>query len=226
LYQYLFSSSTPQVFPLISKIQDSNTFGTSIQPIPASALPLLYEGGEFTVSAWIYIAKWSPPTIFTQNHLIMAITDPTSNSDVNPFSISLGPQKPKIYVKVNGKNDLYAGGPMMDGDLIVDSKTTCELPEIDLQKWVNVTVAVNGKTVDSYLDGKLMRSCVLDKSLRVGKSYQATLLTNGGFPGKISNTNMYDIALNPEQVYRIYMNGPDGSTDIISWLKNSFVSLF
>ena len=37
----------------------------------------------------------------------------------------------------------------------------CDLTDIDLQRWINITVSVNGRIVDVYYDGKLARSCVL-----------------------------------------------------------------
>jgi hypothetical protein len=92
---------------------------------------------------------------------------------------------------------------------LLDVSTICDLPEIDLQRWVNLTVAVNGRTVDMYLDGKLARSCVLPSNFKVDSGgYSAVLLPFGGFGGQISTTTMYDAALNPEAVYKNYMLGP------------------
>jgi hypothetical protein len=99
----------------------------------------------------------------------------------------------------------------------------CDLPEIELQRWVCITVAVNGKTVDVYYDGKLARSCVLPTFYKVDASgYSAKLLGYGGFGGQISRTTMYDVALNPEQVYKIYMAGPEPITSIGDWFSSFF----
>jgi hypothetical protein len=231
LYQYLFSSSVPQVYPLISKIQDATI---PIPQIQSPDLPVLYEGGEFTVSSWIYVASWSflnspllgatPDTAAAvtgtpaaPSLVIMDIVDSNtklSTSHKYPFSISIGPVQPKIYIKFNASTS------------DMNQQNTCELPEIDLQKWVNITVAVNGKAVDCYLDGKLVRSCVLQESFKIGSSYSAELLKDNRLKGRIGVNNMYDIALNPEQVYRNYMKGPEGVQDFVSWLQSSFLSLF
>ena len=97
----------------------------------------------------------------------------------------------------------------------------CDLPEVDLQRWVNLTVSVNGKTVDVYLDGKLARSCVLPDFYKVDAGgYSASLLEYGGFGGQISTTSVYDAALNPEQVYKKYMAGPEPITGIVQWLTS------
>ena len=106
---------------------------------------------------------------------------------------------------------------------MLDSSPLCDLPEVDLQRWVNITVAVNGKTVDVYLDGKLSRSCVLPSFFKVDAGgYSANLLAYGGFGGQIATTTMYDSALNPEQVYKNYMAGPLPITNIGQWFASFF----
>jgi hypothetical protein len=99
----------------------------------------------------------------------------------------------------------------------------CDLPEIDLQRWVHLTVSVNAKTVDVYTDGKLARSCVLPAQYKVDSSgYSASLLDYGGFGGQLSTTTMYDTALNPESVHKLYMAGPEPITSFGGWLGSIF----
>jgi hypothetical protein len=82
---------------------------------------------------------------------------------------------------------------------------------------------VNGRTVDSYVDGKLARSCVLPSNFKVDAGgYSANLLAYGGFGGQISTTTMYDAALNPEMVYRNYIAGPDQITGFSQWFTSFF----
>jgi hypothetical protein len=106
---------------------------------------------------------------------------------------------------------------------LLDSSPLCDLPEIELQRWMNITIAVNGKTVDVYMDGKLARSCVLPSFFKVDSGgYSASLLSYGGFGGQISTTTMYDAALNPETVYKNYIAGPEPITSIGQWLSSIF----
>jgi Concanavalin A-like lectin/glucanases superfamily len=103
----------------------------------------------------------------------------------------------------------------------------CDLPEIDLQRWVLVTVVMSGRTLDVYLDGKLQRSCMLPNYFKVDNSSPivAKILQYGGFDGYLSRMNMYNFALNPDQVYRMYMAGPSGTVgDIGSWFSSLFQS--
>lgn len=106
---------------------------------------------------------------------------------------------------------------------LLNMNPICDLPEIDLQRWVNITIAVNGRTVDVYYDGKLARSCVLPSFFKVDAGgYSAKLLGYGGFGGEIASVSMYDMALNPEQVYKNYMAGPEPITNVFDWFKSFF----
>jgi hypothetical protein len=106
---------------------------------------------------------------------------------------------------------------------LLDSSAGCDLPEIELQRWVNISIAVNGKTVDVYIDGKLTRSCILPNFFKVdGSGYSANLLMHGGFGGQISTTMMYDSALHPEAIYKNYIAGPEPITNLGDWLMSIF----
>jgi hypothetical protein len=99
----------------------------------------------------------------------------------------------------------------------------CDLPEIDLQRWVNLAVSVNGRTVDVYVDGKLVRSCVLPSFYKVDAGgYSAYLLSYGGFGGYIASTMMYDTALHPEAIYRNYIAGPEPISSLGDWIRSLF----
>jgi hypothetical protein len=105
----------------------------------------------------------------------------------------------------------------------MDGSEVCDLDNIDLQKWVLVSVVLNNKTCDVYMDGKLARSCVLPSFYKVDAGgYSAYLLSYGGFGGQISTTTMYDTALNPESVHKLYMAGPEPITSFGGWLGSIF----
>jgi hypothetical protein len=250
LYQYLFASTTGNTYLLISKNQPANP-KEAIQ-VNSDNLPRLYEGGEFTISTWIYVNDWTWRQ--GKNKSILSIEG--DNFDI--IRIYLDKYKPTLKIRLHsneidpipgsgtvagsvagaGTGGLGSGtGGLGSGSLKADTRTTtfgnntasqafedtlqiCDLPEFELQRWVCITVAVNGKTVDVYYDGRLARSCVLPNYYKVDTRYTARLLGYDGFGGQISRTTMYDIALNPEQVYKIYMAGPEPITDIGSWLSS------
>jgi hypothetical protein len=245
LYQYLFGVRTGNAYPLLTKTQ-SATVDKPIS-IPLAQLPSIFEGGEFTVSTWIYVTNWSHHMGLNKSILTVG------GSNFDTIRIFLGANKPSVSIRLHTKdsNAAVASGmntvgatvgaaaspsdmsleaatrdsmfqtPQMGGGLL-DSHPICDIREIGLQRWVNLTVSVNGKTVDTYVDGKLMRSCVLPSTFKVDTGYTATLLGYGGFGGQIANTVMYDAALNPEAVHTNYMAGPEPITSIGQWFARFF----
>ena len=123
-------------------------------------------------------------------------------------------------LEIGMRNNVFKDPQTESG--MLDNLHTCDIPELSLQRWVNISIAVNGKTVDVYIDGKLSRSCVLSSPFKVDAGYNASLLGYGGFGGQISTTTMYDTALNPEEVYKNYMAGPEPITSIAGLLGSFF----
>lgn len=100
----------------------------------------------------------------------------------------------------------------MDSDL-TDGNTMCDIDEVDLQRWMQVSVVLNGRTCDVYIDGKLMRSCVLPNFYKVDPTDQKVKLADyAGFDGYISNVSTYNYALTPDKIYHMYMKGPEGAS--------------
>ena len=104
-------------------------------------------------------------------------------------------------------NTLFNSLSSMPGD--ITTTPPCDIPSIDLQKWVQVTLTLNNKTSDVYIDGKLARSCVLPSFYRVSRSNVGMKVCDfGGFGGYVANVSAYNYSLNPEQVWKLYMKGP------------------
>ena len=229
LYFYLFGSKTGNSYVLIDKTTDATS-----KPITVTSdkLPSLFEGGEFTISTWLYINNWTYRAGFAKS--ILSIGGPNFDT----IRVYLGGYKPKLHVRLhtrdsniptNSDESLHKStknivfNTLQTDAGLTESPHICDLPEVELQRWINVSIAVNGKTVDVYLNGKLTRSCVLPKMFKVDAGgYSANLLAYGGFGGQISTTTMYDTALNPEQVYKQYMAGPEPITNIGQWLTSIF----
>ena len=246
LYQYLFGLKTANSYTLLSGTQNASVDPSQPIVVTSDKLPALYEGGEFTISTWIYINNWSYRAGL--NKSIMNIGGPNFDT----IRMYIGGNKPTLSVRLqtrdkhntsstvpsNSSNQTQTQVPIESLDKgtqnavfnilqtdsgLLDSSPLCDLPEIELQRWVNITIAVNGKTVDVYMDGRLARSCVLPSFYKVDAGgYSAYLLAYGGFGGQISTTTMYDVALNPEQVYKNYMAGPEPATGIWQWFSSTF----
>lgn len=250
LYQYLFGPKGGNTYSLLSQRQQATIDPSAPIIISSDKLPVIYEGGEFTISSWIYVNNWSYRQGFNKSIINIGgpnfdtirvylggnkpslsvrlqtkdrgVTIPTSN--IQDIDVTLGASSNKVPSESLDKGTHNATFSILQTDSgLLDGSPLCDLPEIDLQRWINITISVNGKTVDVYYDGKLSRSCVLPSFFKVDAGgYSATLLAYGGFGGEISTTNMYDAALNPEQVYKNYMAGPEPITNIFQWISSFF----
>jgi hypothetical protein len=259
LYQYLFGARASNTYSLISGKTSATIDPSKPIIITSDKLPTIYEGGEFSISTWIYVNNWNYRRGF--NKSIVSIGGPNFDT----IRVYLGGYKPSLSVRlqtkdmnsinntvptsVSANNTTTGSGAQMsssnidqsmvesldkatqnavfnilqtDSDLL-NMSPICDLPQLDLQRWINLTVAVNGRTVDVYYDGKLARSCVLPSFFKVDAGgYSANLLAYGGFGGEIATVQMYDAALNPEQVYKNYMAGPEPITNVYDWFKSFF----
>lgn len=239
LYQFLFGPSTANEYVLLSEEKAADVEPSKPIVIAAEKLPLIYEGGEFTVSTWFYISNWNHRA--NRNKAIFRL----GGSSFDTLRIYLGGRKPKLHVRIQTSETgatsptTTPGDPGMDlrvatlaqvfdqlqtdSSLLDSPSPMCDLPEVDLQRWVNLVVSVNGRTTDVYLDGKLVRSCVLPSFYKVDASgYSAHLFPNGGFGGYMAGTRMYDAALNPDTIYRNYIAGPKAITNLGDWIRSLF----
>jgi len=223
LYQYLFTASGLASASLITTAIPGNTV---LDPFP---IPNPYEGGEYSVSFWMYITAFKD-TLAMNKH-ILEIRGASSSTLV----VGLSSFTSKLLVRVNSSGttasgalttqkvrDMFTKTDLPSG--LQDSLELCDLPEVNLQKWVFVSVVLNGKSCDVYMDGKLNRSCVLPSYYKVDpKGTKLKLLDFNGFEGYLGDVSTYNYALNPDQIYRMYMMGPtDNQSSFFGWIKNMF----
>ena len=65
----------------------------------------------------------------------------------------------------------------------------------------------NNNTLDTYLDGKLVRTCVLTGTPKMDNKMPVFLTPNNGFSGYTSKFRFYARTLNPREVFDIYKEG-------------------
>jgi hypothetical protein len=87
----------------------------------------------------------------------------------------------------------------------------CLIENIPIQKWVNIVISLYGLTLDVYLDGKLVRTCVMPGVPQISNSTDINVTSKGGFSGWTANFKYWSDASNPQEVYNIYKSGFGGS---------------
>ena len=237
LYKYLFTAQSNESAVILSGIQTAK----KDKPVEVgmSSMPHIYEGGEYTVSMWLYINDWNVRKNYNKH--ILSIGGPSFDT----LRIYLGAIQNNLRVRVHTKDQSKnvptgtKAEPHTDGDSLqkmdktfntlqtdsglLDSNHICDIPQLDMQRWVNVTLVLSGKVADVYVDGKLSRSCVLPSFYKVDSGgYKTTLLAYGGFGGQVSNFTSYGRALGPDDIHKIYMDGPEPVTGLLDYLKQFF----
>ena len=208
--------------------------GNTVTKPALYTIPPVYEGGEYSITFWVYITGFKDQTGLNKHILEVR------GVDYSTLVVGLGAHRNKLMVRVNtaggssisGKTSLTTNEvkslfqtTQVPSGLLEQNMELCDLPEIDLQRWVCIGIVLNGRTCDLYMDGKLARSCVLPGPFKVDpKGYQMKLLDFGGFEGFLSDVSCYQYSLNPDQAYRIYMSGPSdtAASGFAGWLKSIF----
>jgi hypothetical protein len=84
---------------------------------------------------------------------------------------------------------------------------TCSIANVPIQKWVNLVISVYGRTMDLYIDGKLVRTCLLPGVASINNNANIYVTPAGGFDGWTSKLQYYPNSINPQQVWNIYTQG-------------------
>ena len=231
-YQFFFGSSTATGSVIepgkVTANQGLKTYSTQAK---------MYEGGEYTVNLWMYISGWSYLQ-GTRKHVFEL-----GGTNFSSILIALGSYKNSLNIRVDtvdasGSPVGGSGGlvpsfmnsffaPLTSDSSDISTNTQCDIDTIDMQRWVQVTVVLNGNVCDVYMDGKLVRSCVLPSYYRVDQAGQLVkLVDRGGFDGYISQVSTYNYALSPTTIYNTYMAGPSPATLDVWSAYNYVVGLF
>ena len=84
---------------------------------------------------------------------------------------------------------------------------TCNVSNVPIQKWVNLLISVYGRTLDVYLDGKLVKTCLLPGIAMVNSNANVYITPKGGFNGWTSKFQYWSNSLNPQDAWNIYTKG-------------------
>ena len=199
LYLWLFGDNTHVYLSGIHKASDPLV-------IDRSKFPNNKKSSDYTYSIWLYINNWDTSK---RKDIFYRKSNKASKASKPAIHVSLG----QFLNNVNVSLGLKSKSP---------KSQICTLENIPLQTWANVTITINNRSLDLYLNGKLVRTCILTAVpvMPSGYLHVCTAVndnTNGnGFDGYISNFQYLARAINPREAYAIYKEGPGGS----SWITN------
>lgn len=169
--------------------------------ISANKLPNS-NSNNFTYSCWVYINDWNYR--FGEQKVVFGRLD--QNRDPCP-SVVLGANQNNLDITLSVYPDTSE-----TQEIVMPARVhTCQVQNIPIQKWVCIILTVNNRALDIYLDGKLVRTCMLPGVPRVAPSSDVYLTPNGGFDGFVKDFEYHSYAVNPNQAYNIYKDGLGGS---------------
>ena len=173
---------------------------------------------NFAYSIWFYINDWNYR--YGKSKVVFGRMSSASGSGAGSIPGISGKDPCPVVVLGAVENDIsvslacYPGvdqkPTMRGGSTIIQ---TCSVSNVPIQKWVNLVVSVYGRSMDIYIDGKLVRTCLLPGVANVNNNSNVYVTPSGGFAGWTSKFQYFPNSLNPQDVWNIYSNG------YASWLS-------
>lgn len=210
----------------------------SVAIIPGSSAPLSANGIEYTYSFWIFVRDWSKGLGYPKCIMYR------SNGDVNNFEVAspmffLYPNENKLMIRVstypgsNYDNTTYPDMmPLNSENLpilnpykwttaqagqLFNTNYVCDVSNIPIQKWVHITASLWNRTMDIYINGKLVRSCILpgvpvNDPTHLSNIYVGTPNGTGNtYNGYIARFKYFNRSITPSECLNLYLAGPYGA---------------
>ena len=191
LYTYLFAS--PSTASTASALHDAS----QLQIVKASSLPTNVST-NYACSIWFYINDWSH-----QFGLEKTIYERGQGSNAAP-RVWLG----------KTENDVTVSVPVWDAARGGTHVQECIVNNVPLQAWTNMIVSLNGRALDVYINGKLVKTCLLTAPPKSSGAADVNITPDGGFGGYTSGFQYFSRPLGPQQAYDIYASGYGGGSSL------------
>ena len=196
-------------------ISDVNTLtgitsATTMQTIEASSLATDDSNPNqtnFSYSIWINIDDWSynygkPKTIFGRMTNSSSSEQPCPKVDLGAIENNL-----EIKLTISGCTPDEATSQSVSIPGTTSCIHTCIVANIPIQKWVNILISVYGQSLDVYIDGKLVKTCVMPGIAVVDQNADVFVTPNGGFAGWTAKFQYFPYAMDPQGAWNIYQKG-------------------
>lgn len=191
---------------LVPYIRDASIY----KSFSNSSIPQSLSGNEYNINMWLYINTYSYR--LNEDKCILFKGD-INNSIINDIDdLATENANPSIWLKKNENTLVVKVGldTLLDGNDGIKTDE-CEFKNFPLQKWVNVNVSMRNNVLDIFIDGKLVKSCILKGSPTVnsGDIHLCKQGPNGyGFNGYISRLEYTNKALDYDTIINNYKKGP------------------
>jgi hypothetical protein len=181
---------------------------TSLLTKPPDIVATSIQKGDsvrYAYGIWVYVNQWDTKSankvIFARDKEIIVYLDSNANlvCIINPDTLG-------TYTKlVSGIAPTMADG----ADTSKTQKTITVSNNFPLQKWVYITVSVDNKIADIYLEGKLVKSIPIPRS---SPDASRPIVFGGGYNAYISQFQRWTTELDPQTVWSTYMKSSGGNS--------------
>jgi len=226
LYRYLTTKkelyTSKMLIPYIYDAQLDKMFTNS-------SIPSNVSGNEYNINMWIYISDYqyrnnynkcilfkgdinsSSPLKYSNNDLKHASCSIWLAKDVNTLIVHTG-----LDTKFSDKDcpqTTSIGTPSTDcsktDGVDVDK---CHVENFPIQRWVNLNVSLRNSVLDIFMDGSLIKSCILKGTPVINKDNLYISKTGedsmNGFNGYLSKVEYTNKSLSVDNIMKRYKNGP------------------
>jgi hypothetical protein len=206
LLSYLFTD--PNTLQTMQDGKTATTISASSLATNGSNVP----SSNFSYSIWFYINDWNYR--YGEQKVILgrmgtpSATGSGSIGGVNGLdpcpAVVLGAVENNVSVSLGCYPGANQEPTTPGGNTVVH---TCSVANVPIQKWVNLIVSVYGRSMDLYINGKLVRTCLLPGVASVNNASNIYVTPMGGFDGSTSQFQYFPDSMNPQQAWNIYTAG-------------------
>ena len=214
---------------ILTSIVPGNTM-SSIAPTSLATGGAGASSSNYTYSVWFYINDWNyrygePKILFGRMGNSSSSTNSSSGisgiSGMQPCPlISLGAIENNLTISTS----CFPGsaGSQVSADDITPTTGNyiihnCSIHNVPIQTWTNLLISTYGRTLDVYLNGKLVKTCLLPGVPSVNTNSSLYITPNGGFNGFTSKLQYFPHSSNPQDAWNIYVQGYN-----TNWFSNLF----
>ena len=186
------------MFRSYNEMQNTPVSAKPDEPYEINGDDLKNTTGHYSLSMWIYIDDWNHK--YGTEKVILQSYDKKESTPI---------YNPKISLDAH-KNDVKFDVEYFDSQGSTPASESITVNNVNLQKWVHLAMCINDRTIDIYLNGKLVKSKGLQNVIKAtiaDDGMTTEIVPDSGFGGFISNFRYYNKFLTPQQVWNIYREG-------------------
>lgn len=214
VYWYATNKASGAWDPIKALATQSAKFdGKTMNTVSGASIPPGVQ--DYGIQFWMYVKDWEYR--FGQEKTILRRADPSAPGTYGP-EVTLAPNENTLQVRVAlfpsdpDSSQRSTPAPSNQGGSATGDSFTCKVENIPLQSWFAVSITVFQRNLDIYLNGKLVKSCVLPG---VPRPFAGDIEVGpeGGFSGSVCDVFSYARGLVPADAAAFHTQGTPCSYD-------------